>query len=646
MKKNSELLSINELLDRLSIDNKNSFKLFIGQRSFDWDKVRVTNLIDSLLRGFPIGSMLVDEGQEYYSLSQKGEQVKKLRFVEKTLEKCIRIIDGQQRCVSIQSSYTEKGLYNTKTGKKELLWINVLEKNSTFKEFDEKKGQKYYFHWSSQKNINNLTQEERKIEFDVRRPENGWVEFYKIKEQINYKSKNEIKKLTSKLVDDFIDESHDRERCIKICESIIQNIWDSLSNKRIPIHYIQERTDGVHDLFQVFIRINTGGVPLAPVDIFFTGVKKYWHDAEEHLRFIVNDNSIFDRRNAITILARCAGMSLKDDMAFDPYRMGLQQINRYVKKDAKPNKRYPLINRMRELTKDENTKFVKSVKWTTRLIRKHLFYGSNTISPFIIMPVVAWSYQYLGNKNLPDENRKNKFIKPIIKYLFWAQILGSRQYGRSKFDRDIFSFAWNFGSECWIFPWSDVAFKKCCFDYDRIRKKLPKKPRISLMHNKNDSAENIRSLMYWNRSLFLSLYQEIPYDIIDIDWDHLIAYNYARSRFKDGRKVIGKYMKWINQIGNFSGIDSSVNRMLQDKGPHYKFDNDKFDYRNKKFVKTNPKLDNNEINKCLSVERYFNKGDKHKAAMKIKDFSCKRSKKIWDNVLQKFGEPPRINAEY
>ena len=128
MKKNSELLSINELLDRLSIDNKNSFKLFIGQRSFDWDKVRVTNLIDSLLRGFPIGSMLVDEGQEYYSLSQKGEQVKKLRFVEKTLEKCIRIIDGQQRCVSIQSSYTEKGFYNTKTGKKELLWINVLEK--------------------------------------------------------------------------------------------------------------------------------------------------------------------------------------------------------------------------------------------------------------------------------------------------------------------------------------------------------------------------------------------------------------------------------------------------------------------------------------------------------------------------------------
>ena len=93
MKKDSELLSINELLDRLSIDNKNSFKLFIGQRSFDWDKVRVTNLIDSLLRWFPIGSMLVDEGKKYFSISQKTP----LHVLEKG-EKRVRIIDGQHYC--------------------------------------------------------------------------------------------------------------------------------------------------------------------------------------------------------------------------------------------------------------------------------------------------------------------------------------------------------------------------------------------------------------------------------------------------------------------------------------------------------------------------------------------------------------------
>jgi hypothetical protein len=655
MKKDSELLSIIELLDRLSIDNKNAFKLFIGQRSFDWDKVRVTNLIDSLLRGFPIGSMLVDEGRQYFNFSQKGDEDSMLRSVKKTLKKRVRIIDGQQRCYSIQNAYTKKGLYNTKTGKDEFLWINVLKKNSAFKEFDEKKGQKYYFQWSSQKNINNLTPKERKVEFDVRLPENGWRLFYKIIDKLkkieDKKIKNEIKNFARDIVNDFIDESQDRTQYIQLCQSFIQDIWDSLFNKRIPIHYIQKKTDDVHDLFQVFIRINTGGVPLAPVDVFFTGVKKYWQDAEEHLKYIVNDDSIFDRRNAITILARCSGMSLKDNIAFDPYRMGLQQINRNAIGDADPDKRYPLINRMRELTKDKNTKFVMSVKWTTNLMRKHLFYASNITSPFLIMPVIAWSYQFLcQNKKLPHIGRSRKFIKPIIKYLFWTQVLGSRKYGRGKFDRLCFYYAWEAGKHVEVFPWQDRDLQECCFNFDRIRRQLPKKPRINSLayENEDGSAERIRNLMFWNRTLFLSSYQEIPYNITDIDWDHLIAYNYARNRFKKGRKVNWNYMKWINQAGNFSGIDSRINRSLQDNPPSIKFrtDDKDFNYRKKKFVKTNPKLDETEINMCLSVERYFNNGKTQKAAMKTREFSCKRSKKIWDNALQKFGEPPRINAEY
>ena len=647
-KKDSEILTINGLLDRLSIDNKNSFKLFIGQRSFDWDKVRVTNLIDSLLRWFPIGSMLVDEGKKYFSISQKTP----LHVLEKG-KKRVRIIDGQQRCISIQAAFTNKGLYNKKTGENELLWINVLEENSTFKEFDEKRGQKYYFHWSSHKNINNLTPEERKKEFDVRRPEYGWRLFYniidKLKKIDDKKINNEIKNFARDIVNDFINESQDRVQYIKRCESVIQDIWDSLSNKRIPIHYIQEKTD-VDDLFQVFIRINTGGVPLSQVDVFFTGVKQYWPDAEEHLKYIVNDNSIFDRRSAITILARCAGMSL-EDRPFDPYRMGLQSINRNVIEDAEPDKKYLLINRMRELTKNENNEFVKSVKWTTRLMRKHLFYASNTISPFLIMPVVAWSFQYLCYKNnLPDVEKKNSFVKPIISYLFWTQVLGSRRYGRNKFDRECFRLSWEAGKIGKVFPLRDSDMQKCCFDYERIRRQLPEDPDILILaREKSESAGRIRNLMFWNRSLFLSLYQEIPYDSTDIDWDHLIAYNYARRKFKMGNPLKWRnYIQWINQIGNFSGIDSGINRSLQDKPPSFKFrtDDKDFNYRKKKFVKTNPKLDETEIKMCISIERLLDKGKTHDAAMKARAFSCNRSKKIWDNTIQKFGEPPRINAEY
>ena len=48
---------------------------------------------------------------------------------------------------------------------------------------------------------------------------------------------------------------------------------------------------------------------------------------------------------------------------------------------------------------------------------------------------------------------------------------------------------------------------------------------------------------------------------------------------------------------------------------------------------------------CISIERLLDKGKTHDAAMKARAFSCNRSKKIWDNVLQKFGVPPLIYAE-
>ena len=85
--------------------------------------------------------------------------------------------------------------------------------------------------------------------------------------------------------------------------------------------------------------------------------------------------------------------------------------------------------------------------------------------------------------------------------------------------------------------------------------------------------------MLRNRSVFLSLYQEIPYDFTDIDWDHLIAYNYARRKFKMGNPLKWRnYIQWINQIGNFSGIDSGINRSLQDKPPSFKFRTDDKDF--------------------------------------------------------------------
>jgi len=530
MIKNSEILSVKQLLEKLT-DKDNSFKLFIGQRTFKWKKLKVTNLIDSILRGFPIGSMLVDESdesKECYSLSQK----KQFRQIEKKGKNKI-IIDGQQRCVSIKASYTKEGFYNKTSKTNEILWINVINENKFMKEFDEKKSQKYLLHWnSSGKNLNKLNSQERKEEFfkNMKYPENGWIELYKLKRIIIshiMKDTENISKIRKILLKELNCETQIKT---KYMDEIIKVVYHSLVRENIPIHYLQKENDGFNDLFHIFIRINTGGEQLGAVDVFFTGIKKYWANAEEYLKYIINEDSIFDRKSAITILARCAGMSLKDN-SFDPYRMGLNQITRNTNSNKEGKERYPLVMKMERLIKDENTKFVESIKWVTKIMRNNLYYASKQIDKNIIMPVIGWVYQYISNNKSPDIDKLKDKINDIIKFLFWAQILGSRSYGRGMFDRECFRVSWEAGKKNKPFPWKDGHFQNMCFNYERVRNKTPKKSDIeSFKDENNQSAKTIRKLLFSNHLYFLSIYQKIPFKNNKIDWDHLIAYNYARRK--------------------------------------------------------------------------------------------------------------------
>lgn len=648
MIKNSEILSVKQLLDKLY-----SLKLFIGQRAFEWNKIKVTNLIDSLLRGFPIGSMLIDKGKQYYNLSLEKQHP---RVIE-AKENHNRIIDGQQRCISIKASYTKEGLYNKELKKKEILWINVIEENKLMKEFDEKKSQKYLLHWSSSKKLNTSDSQKRKEEFDtLKKPKNGWIKLYELVEIILSEMKNienESKKdyntekdLIKRIKNNLLKKLNCKIRIDKKhINGIIKAVYFSLERENIPIHYLPKMNDDVNDLFNIFIRINTGGVQLNAVDVFFTGIKKYWHEAEEYLKDIVNEDSIFDRKNAITILARCAGKSLSKN-PFDPYRMGLNQITRNADLNKNGKEKYPLVMKMEQLVKNNSTNFVKSIKWVTKIMRNNLYYASKLINKNIIMIVVGWAYQYLNNNNESDNlNKLDDNIVNIINFLFWTQVLGSISYGRGKFKRECFRVSWKAGIENNPFPWENDHFQKMCFDYDRVRNKTPKNPNVkSLKDEENPSAQKIRNLLFSRHSYFLSIYQKISFKNNKIDWDHIIAYNYARRKFTKNRKLNWNYVQWVNQGGNFSGIDRRINRMLQDKPPTYKFrtDDKTFNYRKKEYIKTNPMLNEEEIKMCIDIEKLFNDKKIDEAASKLKEFSCNRSKKIWDNIIEIVGAPPYI----
>jgi hypothetical protein len=624
----SALMSVEQIIDATT--NVNSWKLSIAQRAFEWDKIRVINLVDSLLRGFPIGSLLVmDSKDSFYEIDGKSKFRKEHESISE-FEKT-HIIDGQQRCVAINAAFNGEGYFDKDEEIIKHLFINISSDNKAVKEFNEKINQKYYYHWSAKSNINNLNEAERKHEkFMSRSPQKGWVEF---KDMVQLIQGNLIlEQIKNKACIDEINEI--------VFGSISNSIMSALTSKTIPVHFLNDDHKELEDIFHVFIRINTGGLPLSGVDVFFTGIKKEWHDAEEHLAPIVNKESLLTRSSAITCLARCASKSL--DKPFDPVNVRLQHI-RYSEKDGN----YPLIIKMRELAPiDVDTPFIEAVRWVTKVARKHLYSAADTINRFYLMTVIAWAFQYRQKKEFPGIDDMS-FIKPIISYLFWTSVFNPMAIGQGRFHRDTLTLAWNSGANSDVFPFDDNRMQVLCFNYSKIRENKPLNPYPDRLSKHKDDPEYQNSIRILNIAsgndnmlLFLTVFQKIQHKPIDLD--HLIADNYARQRFRRGRETLMNYLTLVRYIGNFSIIASSANRHFQDKPPTYKFNSQegcKETYHNKGFIKTEHCVSAEEMSTCFEIQKLLDNKQQVEGGDLLGVFIEERSLRIWKSVLEVVGYP-------
>lgn len=623
----SSLISIRDLIEE--VRGEAPWTLSIAQRPFEWSPLRVANLIDSVLRGFPIGSLLVVRVPgAYYDF----ELSRGLRTVQRgSAQSTTQILDGQQRCAAILATYSGEGMLDPKSGGRIWLWINILEENKRYREFDEERGQKFYFHWSANREsgVNGLSKLDRKREdLPPTSPENGWVPFHRLV------SHAEMGGDDSKLLESA--SAAPLERATRtVFEEAKVAILDSLSLKRIPIHHLPDQSTAPEDLHQVFVRINTGGMALSPVDQFFAGVKKYWPDAEQHLRTVTGEESLFGRRAAITLLARCAANAL--DNSFDPYSLGIQDLARGQKGD-----RNLLIDRMSELTSEGEDHFQPAVYWVSRLVRACLFHGARSIPPASMAAAVAWAYRFSLHETLPKPDDK-RWTRPIVQFLFWTTALGSRRYGRTRFDRNVFEWGWEVGEEGRPFPGWTKDFYEVCFKYAHVQERLPWNCRSdSLMDDKGDN-HRILNLATSQKALFLPVYQELDHD--SIDWDHLVANEYARGRFRKGHSINWNPYNWVHRVGNFSGIDSRANRVFQDKPPSWKLfsgeENQGQSYENPDFIRVDPGLTAEDRDRLFEIEKYLDAGKQTRGGKCLKEFVADRSLRIWNHVIRKVGRPPK-----
>lgn len=270
-------ITIYQAIDRI---RKNEYLLPAFQREFVWSSDQIEKLFDSLMKGYPISSML------FWKV--KGETKTDFRFYQflkqfiqhhKTHNELIptdhindfhAILDGQQRLTALYiglcGSYAYKEYrrswdYSEWSFPTRHLYLNI---SKTYAE--EESDREFIFSF-----INKSESQERDLYLDSR--QNKWFRVGRIL-SLHQDDKYDL--------DDFSEENDlDRES-----KKMLKRL-DKVIHTDLNINYYEEDDQIPDKAVNIFVRINSGGTYLSPSDILWSIAVANWK--EKDARTEIND---------------------------------------------------------------------------------------------------------------------------------------------------------------------------------------------------------------------------------------------------------------------------------------------------------------------------------------------------------------------
>lgn len=256
------------------------------QREFIWDKDKskfedkLYDLFDSIMRGYPIGTLLfwdvkysnlVEDNITVLKIldnsNRDSEIVPKDNFREKPIN---LVLDGQQRMTILNLAF--RGVFEDEYRKKKRkrnLYINLLSKSDNSKEINE-----------------------RAYEFKILESKEDYFPekdklWWRVKKIID--DKFSLYKEPNKLAEKFnLDKSKD------IIGTNLDVLQKAINNENISFYLIEsDKSD--EEALEIFVRVNSGGVALTYSDLLFSKIKQYWKkgeriiDAREDFKDFLNE---------------------------------------------------------------------------------------------------------------------------------------------------------------------------------------------------------------------------------------------------------------------------------------------------------------------------------------------------------------------
>ena len=379
------------------------------QRDFVWDKKRITNLWDSILRDYPMNSLLLWEIKEdtsetkicdFYEFNSeiKLKETAISTPCPDTLKDKCAVLDGQQRLTSLLV-----GLFGSiiegKKNRHYHLYLrldddvddNKIKAERDYADSDDEiYSAKYNFQF-----LPELDTQKKDVHKD--KDENVWFRVGKV---TDFKNDIDFQKYLS------------RENLP--ASFIVSRLWNAV-HKNYDIIY--DKKDNKEDAITMFLRINCGVKPLTPADIILSMITVNWKEAKKEIKTIVAD-------------ANDNGISIKFDFIV---KCMLALFGKNVK--YHPN--------------NINKSFVKKIetKWYDIAncfdILKNLFVGfglsNKKIPSNALVPIFC--YLYYNKKDLANLTQDDKetihhwLLKTIILKLFSGQSDNVITYSIKPFDK-------------------------------------------------------------------------------------------------------------------------------------------------------------------------------------------------------------------
>ncbi|MFZ5862846.1 MAG: DUF262 domain-containing protein [Nitrospirota bacterium] len=380
---------------------KRDYLLPAIQREFVWDAEKTESLFDSLMRGYPVGSFLFwkvapESSQRYkfYEFMQDFHALNKKRLVPFEIAETRQltvVLDGQQRLTSLAIGLLgyradrEKGKWtnNPAAYPKRRLYLNLAQPYKSDEEIDRE----YDFRF--------LTEEAA----SVRDEHHLWLLVRTVMDFVGPQGVDNgklVKYVVAESLNDF-----GAGALSRLCDIII---------KDPVIHYFQETEQKLDRVLNIFVRLNSGGIPLSYSDLLLSIATAQWKsDAREAIYGLVDElNENGD------------GFEFNKDFVL---KSALVLTDR-------PNIKFNVENFDRENTKAIEDNWDESVRkpllQATELVASYGYHGKTLTSSNVLIPIAYYLRQirspsnFAVHKNYAEDRRliRKWLVVSLLKSVF------------------------------------------------------------------------------------------------------------------------------------------------------------------------------------------------------------------------------------